>query len=58
MGVFGELFGAGKLRKVSQEDEGTGERFDAGPLDLDSGVVPVRPAKPADRAARDQDEAE
>lgn len=53
--MFGELFGAGKLRKVSQEDEGTGERFDAGPLDLDSGVVPIRPR--ADQA-EDQDEAE
>jgi hypothetical protein len=44
MGQFGELFGgAAKLRKESEEDAGTGERFEAGPLDLESGVIPVRP---------------
>ncbi|MET0132309.1 MAG: hypothetical protein ABW215_01810 [Kibdelosporangium sp.] len=43
MGQFGELFGAAKLRKESQDDDGTGERFDPGPLDLTSGVIPVRP---------------
>lgn len=43
MGQFGELFGAAKLRKESQEDDGTGERFDPGPLDLESGVIPIRP---------------
>ena len=45
MGQFGELFGPGKLRKESAEDEGTGERFERGPLDLESGVIGVRPAK-------------
>jgi hypothetical protein len=43
MGQFGELFGPGKLRKESAEDEGTGERFEHGPLDLDNGVIAVRP---------------
>ena len=43
MGQFGELFGAPKLRKESAEDEGTGERFEHGPLDLESGVIAVRP---------------
>ena len=43
MGQFGELFGPGKLRKESAEDEGTGERFEHGPLDLEAGVIAVRP---------------
>jgi hypothetical protein len=43
MGQFGELFGAAKLRKESEDDDGTGERFDPGPLDLESGVIPIRP---------------
>jgi hypothetical protein len=43
MGQFGELFGPGKLRKESAQDEGTGERFEHGPLDLTSGVIAVRP---------------
>jgi hypothetical protein len=43
MGQFGELFGGVKLRKESEEDQGTGERFESGPLDLESGVIPVRP---------------
>ncbi|MEV4318988.1 hypothetical protein [Actinocrispum sp. NPDC049592] len=55
MGQFGELFGAQKLRKESEDDDGTGERFDHGPLDLASGVVPVRP-RPA--KARDADDSE
>jgi hypothetical protein len=50
MGQFGELFGGAKLRKESSDEDGTGERFEPGPLDLESGVIPVRPAgkpKPA-----------
>jgi hypothetical protein len=43
MGQFGELFGPGKLQKESEEDEGTGERFEHGPLDLTAGVIAVRP---------------
>jgi hypothetical protein len=43
MGQFGELFGGAKLRKESQEDAEAGERFEHGPLDLESGVIPIRP---------------
>jgi hypothetical protein len=45
MAAFGELFGQGKLRKESSEDEGTGERFEAGPLNLESGVVRFAPKR-------------
>ncbi|MBE1469713.1 hypothetical protein [Kibdelosporangium phytohabitans] len=52
MAQFGELFGAPKMRKESSDDQGDGERFEHGPLDLDSGVVRIRPLprreKPAD----------
>ncbi|OLR94023.1 hypothetical protein [Actinokineospora bangkokensis] len=44
MATFGELIPGSKLRKVTDEDAGTGERADpGGPLDLDSGVVFLRP---------------
>jgi hypothetical protein len=52
MGQFGELFGPGKLRKESAEDEGTGERFEHGPLDLEAGVIAVRP-RAKDKPAED-----
>ncbi|MET0237102.1 MAG: hypothetical protein ABW224_20805 [Kibdelosporangium sp.] len=54
MGQFGELFGPGKLRKESAEDEGTGERFEHGPLDLQSGLIAVRPRR---QDKREPDEA-
>jgi hypothetical protein len=45
MASFGELFpGVKKLRKESEEDAG-GELFEAGPLDLDAGVVKFAPRK-------------
>jgi hypothetical protein len=53
MGQFGELFGPGKLRKESAEDEGTGERFEQGPLDLEAGVIAVRP-RAKDKPAQHQ----
>ncbi|TCO44251.1 hypothetical protein [Actinocrispum wychmicini] len=43
MAQFGELLGGPKLRKETEEEAGTGERFEHGPLDLDSGVIPIRP---------------
>lgn len=49
MGQFGELFGPGKLQKESEEDEGTGERFEHGPLDLTAGIIAVRP-RPQDKS--------
>lgn len=54
MASFGELFpGVKKLSKESEEDAG-GELFEAGPLDLDNGVVKFapRPVK-KDKAADD-----
>jgi hypothetical protein len=56
MGQFGELFGGVKLRKESQEDQGTGERFEPGPLDLDAGVIPARPAQQQAEQPREQAE--
>jgi hypothetical protein len=46
MGQLGELFPGAKLRRDTPEDAGTGQRFEPGPLDLDSGVIRLRP--PAD----------
>jgi hypothetical protein len=45
-----------KLRKESQEDQGNGEKFEPGPLDLEAGVIPVRPAGKKDTEKRDQAE--
>lgn len=49
MAQLGELFPSRKLGKVTDGDEGTGEKFQPGPLDLDSGVV--RFGRPAPRKA-------
>ncbi|WP_424186117.1 hypothetical protein ACOBQX_30270 [Actinokineospora sp. G85] len=47
MATFGELIPGQKLRKVTEEDSGSGQQADPrGPLDLDSGVV-FLPPKPA-----------
>ncbi|MCE7004502.1 hypothetical protein LWC34_16910 [Kibdelosporangium philippinense] len=48
MAQFGELFGPGKLRKESSDDQGTGDPFEPGSLDLDAGVIRIRavPKKP------------
>ncbi|WP_253766613.1 hypothetical protein [Goodfellowiella coeruleoviolacea] len=43
MGSFGALFPGNKLRKENQETKGTGQGFQPGPLDLDSGVVYLAP---------------
>lgn len=42
MGQLGELFPGAKIRKDTPEEAGNGQRFDPGPLDLDSGVVRLR----------------
>jgi hypothetical protein len=54
MGQLGELFPGAKIRKDTPEDAGNGQRFDPGPLDLESGVVRLRP-KPMPKLA-DEDE--
>ncbi|SMC63776.1 hypothetical protein [Kibdelosporangium aridum] len=43
MAQFGELFGPGKLRKESSDDQGTGDLFDPRSVDLDAGVIRIRP---------------
>lgn len=47
MGAFGEMFPGRKLgREARDEDsEGEGNRIPDGPLDLDSGVVRLRPPR-------------
>ncbi|MGW0518551.1 MULTISPECIES: hypothetical protein [unclassified Crossiella] len=49
MAQLGELFPSRKLGKVTSDEDGTGEKFERGPLDLDSGVV--RFGRPAQRKA-------
>ncbi|HVV24708.1 MAG TPA: hypothetical protein VHF06_35080 [Pseudonocardiaceae bacterium] len=50
MGQLGELFPGAKIRKDTPEEAGNGQKFEPGPLDLDSGVVRLapRPATPPD----------
>jgi hypothetical protein len=43
MGQLGELFPGAKLRREMPEEAGTGQRFEPGPLDLDGGVIRLRP---------------
>jgi hypothetical protein len=43
MGQLGELFPGAKLGRVTPDEEGNGEKFEPGPLDLDGGVVRLRP---------------
>jgi hypothetical protein len=54
MGTFGELFPGRKLRNDADRD-GTGERDDRGPLDLDSGVVRLGRRRPAEQRAQDDE---
>jgi hypothetical protein len=55
MGQLGELFPGAKIRRDTPEDAGVGEKFEPGPLDLDSGVVRLapRPAVPADDSSEE-----
>jgi hypothetical protein len=50
MGQLGDLFPGAKIRKDTPEEAGNGQRFDPGPLDLDSGVVRLRPRREAARS--------
>jgi|AntDryMetagUQ889_1029465.scaffolds.fasta_scaffold38851_2 hypothetical protein len=47
MGAFGEMFPGRKLGRVARDEDsdGEGHRLPEGPLDLDSGVVHVVPAR-------------
>jgi hypothetical protein len=59
MASFGELFpGVKKLGKESEEDGG-GELFETGPLNLDDGVVRFAPrAKPKPKDEGDDEQAD
>ena len=46
MGQLGEMFPGAKLRKENPDEEGSGQGFEPGPLDLDAGVVRLRPRAP------------
>lgn len=46
MGQLGEMFPGAKLQKETTDEEGSGQGFEPGPLDLDSGVIRVRPRAP------------
>lgn len=54
MGQLGEMFPGAKLRKEGSDEAGTGQGFEPGPLDLDSGVIRLRP-RPAEPAAPDDE---
>lgn len=56
MGQLGELFPGAKLRRDARDEEGTGQRFEPGPLDLDSGVVQIRPKSPPPHRDEDSEE--
>ncbi|HEY3751619.1 MAG TPA: hypothetical protein VGL80_20755 [Pseudonocardiaceae bacterium] len=47
MGQLGDLFPGAKIRKDTPEEAGNGQRFEPGPLDLDGGVIRLRPTRPA-----------
>jgi hypothetical protein len=60
MGQLGELFPGAKLRRETPEEEGSGQGFEPGPLDLDGGVIRLAPrvrqsADPAEPVADDSD---
>lgn len=48
MGQLGDMFPGAKLRRDTPEEEGSGQGFEPGPLDLDSGVVRLRPRPAAE----------
>ena len=54
MGQLGELFPGAKIRKDTPEEAGNGQRFDPGPLDLESGVVRLRPKQAPQPADEDE----
>lgn len=56
MGQLGELFPGAQLRKDTPEDAGNGQRFEPGPVDLDSGMIHLSPRSTA--PAREQAEEE
>jgi hypothetical protein len=43
MGQLGDMFPGAKLRRETPDDAGDGQQFEPGPLDLDGGVIRVRP---------------
>jgi hypothetical protein len=58
MGQLGEMFPGAKLRKDTPEDAGNGQRFDPGPLDLDGGVIRIRPRSPQPQPSQPEEPAD
>ena len=56
MGQLGEMFPGAKLQKEILDEEGSGQGFEPGPLDLDSGVIRVRPRAPRPAAEEPGDD--
>jgi hypothetical protein len=54
MGQLGELFPGAKLRRELPDEAGNGQRFEPGPLDLDGGVIRLRP-QPTPESPSDDD---
>jgi hypothetical protein len=46
MGQLGEMFPGRKLDDQGKDEQGGGQMFPPGPLDLDGGVIRVRRAAP------------
>jgi hypothetical protein len=56
MGQLGEMFPGARLGKDTPEEAGSGQGFQPGPLDLDSGVIRLRPEpKPTQPDSPDED---
>lgn len=47
MAQLGDMFPGAKLRRETPDEEGSGQGFEPGPLDLDGGVVRFAPRRPA-----------
>lgn len=58
MGQLGEMFPGAQLRKDTPEDAGNGQKFEPGPLDLDSGVIQLRPRPVAAASSSSEEESE
>jgi hypothetical protein len=55
MGQLGELFPGAKLRRDTPEEAGSGQGFQPGPVDLESGVIRLTP-RPAPVDEPDDDD--
>lgn len=56
MGQLGDLFPGAKLQREDTEDADSGQTFEPGPLDLDSGVIRLRPRPATSEPAKTTDQ--